>query len=76
MSEERGEEWEEYDNAVQWMVISAIVTLVLTIFLAVFSLPIGYLIGAGISKTSMDVAYRFLQAVFIEPLPIVGYRKQ
>ncbi len=67
MSEERGEEWEEYDNAVQWMVISAIVTLVLTIFLAVFSLPIGYLIGAGISKTSMDVAYRFLQAVFNDP---------
>lgn len=67
MAEDRGEEWEEYDNAVQWMVITAIVTFVLTIFLAVFSLPIGYLIGAGISKSSIDVASRFLQAIFNDP---------
>ena len=67
MAEDRGEEWEEYDNAVQWMVITAIVTFVLTIFLAVFSLPIGYLIGAGISKSSIDVASRFIQAIFNDP---------
>ena len=38
MSESRGEEWEEYDKAVKWMMVTFIVTLAVTIFFALFSL--------------------------------------
>ena len=67
MSEKRGEEWEEYDKAVQWMVITVIISLVLTIFLAVMALPLGYLVGSGISKDSISTVSRFVQAVFENP---------
>ena len=43
----RGEEWEEYDNAVQWMVLTVVISLVLTIVLAIVALPLGYLVGTS-----------------------------
>ena len=52
--QKRGEEWEEYDHAVQWMVMTVIISLVVTIALLILSLPLGYLIGSGISKDSMN----------------------
>ena len=50
--QKRGEEWEEYDHAVQWMVMTVIISLVVTIALLILSLPLGYLIGSGIQKTA------------------------
>ena len=72
MSESRGEEWEEYDKAVKWMMVTFIVTLAVTIFFALFSLPLGYLIGAGVSKESMAVTGQFLQAVFSDPSYLIS----
>ncbi len=72
MSESRGEEWEEYDKAVKWMMVTFIVTLAVTIFFALFSLPLGYLIGAGVSKGSMAVTGQFLQAVFSDPSYLIS----
>ena len=63
----RGEEWEEYDNAVQWMVLTVVISLVLTIVLAIVALPLGYLVGTGISKDSMNEAWRFIQTIFADP---------
>ena len=48
--EKKGEEWEEYNNAVQWMVMTFIITFLVTIVLAIISMPLGYLIGNGISN--------------------------
>ena len=45
--EKKGEEWEEYNNAVQWMVMTFIITFLVTIVLAIISMPLGYLIGNG-----------------------------
>ena len=65
--QKRGEEWEEYDHAVQWMSLTVIVTLLVTIFLAVISMPLGYVIGNGISKESMDNVGKFMGMIFNDP---------
>ena len=64
--QKRGEEWEEYDHAVQWMSLTVIITL-LVIFLAVISMPLGYVIGNGISKESMDNVGKFMGMIFNDP---------
>ncbi len=63
----RGEEWEEYDHAVQWMALTIIITLLVTILLAAFSLPLGYLIGNGVSKESMTTVGKFLAKIVNDP---------
>ena len=65
--QKRGEEWEEYDRAVQWMSLTVIITLLVTIFLAVISMPLGYVIGNGISKESMDNVGKFMGMIFNDP---------
>ena len=65
--EKRGEEWEEYDHAVQWMSLTVIITLLVTIFLAVISIPLGYIIFKVISKESMDNVGKFLGMIFSDP---------
>jgi type IV secretory pathway TraG/TraD family ATPase VirD4 len=63
----RGEEWEEYDQAVQWMSLTVIITLIITILLSVIAMPLGYLIGNGISKGSIDNVGKFLGMIFSDP---------
>lgn len=65
--QKRGEEWEEYDNAVQWMLMTFIITLLVTIALAIISMPLGYLIGNGISKDSLSEVSKFIQTIFSSP---------
>lgn len=65
--QKRGEEWEEYDHAVQWMSLTVIMTLLVTIFLAIISMPLGYLIGNGVSKESVDNVSKFMGMVFTDP---------
>ena len=65
--QKRGEEWEEYDHAVQWMSLTVIITLLVTIFLAVISMPLGYVIGNGISKELMDNVGKFMGMIFNDP---------
>lgn len=61
--EKEGEEWKEYNSAVRWMVITAIISISLTIFFAIFSMPLAYLIGNGISKESLDDVSKFLSFI-------------
>ena len=63
----RGEEWEEYDHAVQWMVMTVVISRIVTIILAVVSMPLGYLIGSGISKDSLNDVGKFVSTVFDNP---------
>lgn len=65
--QKRGEEWEEYDNAVQWMFLTFVITLLVTIVLAIISMPLGYLIGNGISKDSLSEVTKFIQTIFNSP---------
>ena len=50
--QKRGEEWEEYDHAVQWMSLTVIITLLVTIFLAVISMPLPLSTGASMVVSS------------------------
>ena len=65
--EKKGEEWEEYNNAVQWMVMTFIITFLVTIVLAIISMPLGYLIGNGISKDSLSEVSKFIQTIIKSP---------
>ena len=65
--EKKGEEWEEYNNAVQWMVMTFIITFLVTIVLAIISMPLGYLIGNGISKDSLSEVSKFIQTIINSP---------
>ena len=65
--EKKGEEWKEYNSAVKWMTVTVIISLVVTAILAVISMPLGYLIGSGISKESLSDVSRFIELVINRP---------
>ncbi|MBP3545894.1 MAG: type IV secretory system conjugative DNA transfer family protein [Alphaproteobacteria bacterium] len=65
--QKRGEEWAEYDHAVQWMSLTVIITLVVTIILAAISMPLGYLIGNGVSKESIATVGKFMGTILNDP---------
>lgn len=65
--EKKGEEWEEYNNAVRWMALTFIFTFLITAFLAVISLPLGHLLMKGISQQSLETAWNFLVYITKNP---------
>ncbi len=67
MVKERGKEWEEYDNAVRWMTITFIVSIVVTAALAYLAQPLAFLLQNGISKKSVEIVGRFLQKAINDP---------
>ena len=64
---QRGVEWEEYDKAVRWMAMTMIITITITSFLKIFSLPFSYLLEKGISKENIAMVKLFLSRTFEEP---------
>lgn len=62
--EKEGEEWKEYNSAVRWMVITVLLSVLITVFLALVSMPLAYLIGNGISKDSIDDISKFFSLAF------------
>ena len=62
--EKEGEEWKEYNSAVRWMVITVLLSVLITVFLALVSMPLAYLIGNGISKDSIDDISKFFSLTF------------
>ena len=65
--EKKGEEWEEYNNAVQWIILTFLITFLVTAVLAVISMPLGYLIGSGVSKDTLNEVGKFLQTIWESP---------
>ena len=64
---ERGEEWKEYDNAVHWMLVTFFICLGITVALFIFALPLSYLVGHGISKSSFAMINKFLSLIIEKP---------
>ena len=64
---QRGVEWEEYDKAVRWMAMTMIITLTITVFFTIFSLPLSFLLEHGISKENMQSVKMFVNTVFDHP---------
>ncbi len=62
--EKEGEEWKEYNSAVRWMVITISISVVVTLILALISMPLAYLIGNGISKESLADVSKFFSLTF------------
>ena len=65
---ERGEEWKEYDNAVHWMLITFFICLGITVALFIFALPLSYLVGHGISKSSFAMINKFLSMGYVRKM--------
>ena len=65
--EKQGEEWEEYNNAVRWMLMTFIITFLVTAVLAIISMPLGYLIGSGVSKDTLSEVGKFIQTILNSP---------
>ncbi len=65
--QQRGEEWEEYDKAVRWLSLSIIITLGVTIALAIIAMPLSYFVSNGISKETMDNVGKFMGMIFSDP---------
>lgn len=64
MASKKGEEWKEYNSAVQWMCITTIITVVITVILFITALPLAYLIGNGISKETFADISKFFSLIF------------
>jgi len=67
MAKERGKEWEEYDNAVRWMTITFLVSIVVTVALAYLAQPLAFFVQKGVSKESAEVVGRFLKRAIENP---------
>jgi len=67
MMKQRGVEWEEYDKAVRWMAMTMIITITVTAFLTIFSLPLSFLLEHGISRENMQSVKMFVHEVFNRP---------
>lgn len=67
MSQKKGEEWKEYNDAVTWASVTLLISLGLTVFLFVIALPLAYLIGNGISKESFADISKFFSLTFSNP---------
>lgn len=65
--EKKGEEWEEYNSAVKWMTITVVSAFGITFLLSIISMPLGFLIGSGISKATINDVGRFVQTIFNNP---------
>ena len=62
--EKEGEEWKEYNSAVRWTVITIVISVIITLILALTSMPLAYIIGNGISKESINDVSKFFSLVF------------
>ena len=67
MSQKKGEEWKEYNDAVTWTSVTLLISLGLTVFLFIIALPLAYLIGNGISKESFADISKFFSLTFSNP---------
>ncbi|MBP5216019.1 MAG: hypothetical protein J6039_05665, partial [Alphaproteobacteria bacterium] len=67
MSNERGEEWKEYDKAVKWMLITLFICIILSILFFIFCLPLSYIVGNGLSKSSTATVQKFLSIIWQNP---------
>ncbi|MFI3242079.1 MAG: type IV secretory system conjugative DNA transfer family protein [Alphaproteobacteria bacterium] len=62
-----GEEWKEYNDAVRWATITVLISLAALIILSLVSMPLGYLIGNGISAKSLAESQKFLVVISKDP---------
>lgn len=65
--EKKGAEWQEYNDAVKWMTITFTLAIAVTAILALISMPLGFLIGNGISAKTISDVSKFFGAVFNNP---------
>lgn len=67
MVDKTGAEWEEYNKASSWLLMSIVISLILTVILGFIAIPLGYLLGSGISKDTLNDVAKFMQIVMDNP---------
>ena len=56
-----GEEWAERDAAIQWVIVTVIIALVVSYLLAIISFALTNLIPRGISQDNMLLIWKFVK---------------
>jgi type IV secretion system protein VirD4 len=67
MAFRRGGEWAEHDKAVSWIIWSLLTAFMISIALAMLSMPLAYLIGKGFSADNVERSLRYLKVVTMQP---------
>ena len=72
MAKERGKEWEEYDNAARWIIVTCAVSLLVSIVFLYLAHPLAYLIQQGVSKRSIEVVSLYIKKTVSDPAVLYG----
>ncbi len=67
-----GEEWAEREAAIQWVVTTVTIALVVSYLLAILSFAMTNLIPRGISQETMALIWRFVKKAAIQPMYLLG----
>ena len=70
--QQRDSQFDERDKAIQWVLVTVLLSFVITFLLAVFSFALAHLIGRGISQESMTIVGKFVKKCLFEPTYIFG----
>lgn len=67
-----GEEWAERDAAIQWVIVTVIIALVVSYLLAIISFALTNLIPRGISQDNMLLIWKFVKRAALAPEYLLG----
>ena len=65
--QQRDSQFAERDAAVQWVLMTVLISFVVTFVLAVLSFALAYLIGRGISQDTLTLVGKFIKKCLFEP---------
>lgn len=67
-----GEEWAERDAAIQWVIVTVMIALVVSYLLAIISFALTNLIPRGISQDNMLLIWKFIKRAVLAPEYLLG----
>lgn len=67
-----GEEWAEREAAIQWVIVTVIIALVVSYLLAIISFALTNLIPRGISQDNMLLIWKFVKRTVLAPEYLLG----
>ncbi len=67
-----GEEWAEREAAIQWVIVTVVIALIVSYLLAIISFALTNLIPRGISQDNMLLIWKFVKKAAMDPMYLLG----
>ena len=67
MAFRRGGEWAEYDKAVNWVLMTICVAMLIGFIALILAMPLANIVGRGISKETLDASMKYIKIVLVRP---------